>query len=64
MGKSSSGAYSSRRDRENFIFFAPRNPVLPHYAAGSRWTIAWRIAMIMLRNTVQSNILAHLLFGV
>jgi hypothetical protein len=45
-----------------FILLVPRDPVLPHYAAGSRWTTAWRIAMIMLRNTVQSNILAHLLF--
>jgi len=27
----------------------------PH-AAGSRWTIVWRIAMMMLRNRVQSNI--------
>lgn len=49
--------------RRNVILPVPRGPVLPHYAAGSKWTIAWRIAMIMLRNTVQSNILAHLLLS-
>jgi hypothetical protein len=45
--------------RGTFLFPVPRDPVLPHYAAGRTWTIAWRIAIIMLRNTDQSNILAH-----
>jgi len=38
-----------------FHLHSPKAP-LPHHAAGSKWTIAWRIAMMMLRNTAQSNI--------
>jgi hypothetical protein len=33
-----------------------RDPVPLHYAAGRIWMIAWRIAMMMLRNKFQSNI--------
>jgi hypothetical protein len=49
--------YGCHREQED-AFITPfiRDPVLLHYAAGRMWRIAWRIAMMMLRNKFQSNI--------
>jgi hypothetical protein len=54
-----------REKRGGVGILNPRaDPVLPHYAAGRMWMIAWRIAMMMLRNTDQSNMVMLTSFAV